>query len=235
MADTIFYSPNIKQTLQLPEQESQHCVKSLRMKEGDHLTVTDGKGYLYTCELTQAHPKHCLLRIIDEIENPNPRDFHLHIAFAPTKQMERNEWFAEKAVEIGIDRLTPLRCAFSERKEVKTERLEKIMISAMKQSQQASLAQLDEITPFETFIAQPFDGQRFIAHCYPWPKTSFIKLCEKEKDTLVLIGPEGDFSEEEVKKAIERGFQPISLGKTRLRTETACLVAVHTVNIINEK
>lgn len=233
MADTIFYSLDIRYTHQLPEQESQHCVKVLRMKEGDKLTVTDGKGFFYDCTLIQPHHKHCVLSINTEISQPKAWNFNLQMAFAPTKNIDRIEWFAEKATEIGIDRFTPLLCRFSERKELKTERLEKIVVSAMKQSQQAVIPVFDDMVSFNRFIEQPFDGRKFIAHCYPTPKAPLSKTYREGENALILIGPEGDFSEEEVKKAVNLGFEPISLGKNRLRTETACLVACHTVHVLN--
>ena len=144
------------------------------------------------------------------------------------------EWFVEKATEIGIDVFSPLKCRYSERKNINATRLEKIMVSAMKQSQKSELPQMDEMIQFEKFIKQPFTEQKFIAHCYNTPKTPLTQACKKNTNTLILIGPEGDFSEEEVAKAIEHGFAPISLGESRLRTETAALVACHTVQLINQ-
>lgn len=234
MADTIFFAPDIRQTLTLPEQESQHCAKVLRMREGDNLTVTDGKGFFYNCTLLQAHHKHCLVSIDEERAQEKSWNFELQIGFAPTKNIDRVEWFAEKATEIGIDRFTPLLCRFSERKELKNSRLEKIVVSAMKQSQQAVLPVMDEMTSFAQFIKQPFNGRKFIAHCYSTPKTALTKLYGKGENALILIGPEGDFSEEEVQQAIAHGFEPISLGENRLRTETACLSACQIVHIINQ-
>lgn len=233
MADTVFYSPDIKETLRLTEQESQHCAKVLRMKEGDKLTATDGKGAFFHCTLIQAHAKQCVLSIDSEILRPKSWNFNLQIAFAPAKNMDRNEWFLEKATEIGTDCFTPLLCRFSERKEIKNERIEKIVVSAMKQSQQAVLPQIDEIIPFNVLVKQPFCGQKFIAHCYDTEKKPLAKLYKKSENVLILIGPEGDFSQEEVQTAIDCGFQPISLGENRLRTETACLAAVHTVHVVN--
>lgn len=236
MSDTLFFCPDIHRNPQLSEQESLHCVKVLRMKEGDKIAVADGKGFFYDCSIVQAHPKHCLLSINEANAQIKRWNFNLHIAFAPTKNMDRNEWFVEKATEIGTDLFTPLLCRFSERKELKSERLEKIAVSAMKQSQQAFLPIINEMTPFDRFLEMPFGGGRkYIAHCYDTPKKNFAKACEKNENVLVLIGPEGDFSEEEVQKAIEKGFEPISLGNTRLRTETACLVACHTVHVVNEQ
>lgn len=233
MTDTLFYCPNIRQNPQLSEQEAQHCVKVLRMKEGDKVTATDGNGFFYECTIIQAHPKHCLLSVDTERAHPKSWNNNIHLAFAPTKNMDRNEWFVEKATEIGIDRITPLSCRFSERKEIKTKRLEKIAIAAMKQSQQAVLPVIDEMTSFMNFISQPFDGQKFIAHCYDSDKKQLAQDYKKGENALILIGPEGDFSEDEVQKAIENGFEPISLGENRLRTETACLAAVHTIHVIN--
>ncbi|WP_323726936.1 16S rRNA (uracil(1498)-N(3))-methyltransferase [Petrimonas sp.] len=236
MADTFFYSPGIRVSQQLPEQESQHCVKVLRMKEGDKLTVTDGKGFFYPCTLLQAHPKHCIVSIDEEIPRPKSWDFTLHIAFAPTKNIDRIEWFAEKATELGVDRFSPLLCRFSERKELKGERVEKIVVSAMKQSQQAVMPIIDPMIPFRQFAENPFTGRKFIAHCRPDPnKMALAKTYRKGEDALILIGPEGDFSEEEVQQALDLGFEPVSLGENRLRTETASLLACHTIHVLNAR
>ena len=160
---------------------------------------------------------------------------HLHIAMAPTKNMDRTEWFAEKATEIGIDELTFLNCRFSERRVIKTERISKILIAAIKQSLKARLPRLNEMTDFNRFIAQPFKGQKFIAHCHEGEKPLLKEVLQRGEDALVLIGPEGDFSEEEVQQAVAQGFQPISLGPSRLRTETAALVACHLMNLTNQR
>lgn len=233
MADTLFYSPDILQTSLLPEQESQHCVKVLRLREGDKLTVTDGMGYFYECVLIQAHSKYCMVQVLNTDKKSKTWSFHLHLAFAPTKQMDRNEWFVEKSVEIGIDTITPMHCRYSERKDIKTERLEKIAVSAMKQSQQAYLPMIEELKDFQNIISEPFRGKRYIAHCYDLPKKPLAQHYKKGEDALILIGPEGDFSQEEVEKAISAGFEPVSLSKTRLRTETACIIAQHTIHVIN--
>ncbi|MCE5178323.1 MAG: 16S rRNA (uracil(1498)-N(3))-methyltransferase [Porphyromonadaceae bacterium] len=235
MSDTLFYCPDIAISPQLPPQESQHCVKVLRMREGDTLTVTDGQGYFYECVLTEAHPKHCIVRIEHRTEMAKNRDFLLQIGFAPTKQMERNEWFVEKAVEIGIDRFTPLLSSYSERKELKKERLEKIAVSAMKQSQQAFRPAIDELIPFTDLVTRPFEGRKFIAHCHDLPKKPLAQTYRKGENAVILIGPEGDFSQEEIGNALANGFEPVSLGQTRLRTETACLVATHTIHVINNQ
>lgn len=232
--DIIFYCPDIRTNLEMPESESQHCARVLRKKEGDSLFITDGKGYFYRAKLLQANPKSCVVTIEEEMEQPKGWDYNLQIAFAPTKNLDRMEWFVEKATEIGIDTFSPLKCRYSERKNINATRLEKIMVSAMKQSQKSKLPQCDDIIKFKEFIKQPFEGQKFIAHCYDSIKTPLTQICKRDTNTLILIGPEGDFSEEEVAKSIEHGFTPISLGDSRLRTETAALVACHTVHVINQ-
>lgn len=230
----VFYTPDILRNPELPEEEAQHCTRVLRLGVGDNITLTDGRGNFYKAEITVANNKRCLVAITETIHQNPLWPCHLHIAVAPTKNMDRNEWFAEKATEIGIDELTFLNCRFSERKVIKTERIEKILISAIKQSLKARLPKLNEMIDFTKFIAQDFKGQKFIAHCYEGEKPLLKDVLTPGKDAVVLIGPEGDFSEEEVKAAIERGFTPISLGKSRLRTETAALVACHTMNLMNQ-
>ena len=214
----VFYTPDIQKTNELPEEEAQHCTRVLRLSIGDEITLTDGKGSFYKAEITAATNKRCLVAIKET-----------------TKNMDRNEWFAEKATEIGFDELTFLNCRFSERKVIKNERIEKILISAIKQSLKARLPKLNEMTDFNKFINQEFKGQKFIAHCYEGEKPLLKDVLKAGEDALVLIGPEGDFSEGEVEKAIEQGFTPISLGKSRLRTETAALVACHTLNLLNQQ
>ena len=232
--ETIFYCPDISINPQLPEAESQHCARVLRMKENDNLLITDGKGFFYRAVLLQTNPKSCIVSIEEEIPQLKEWNFNLQIAFAPTKKLDRMEFFLEKATEVGIDVISTLKCRYSERKEINVTRLEKIMVSAMKQSQKCRLPQFDEMIKFDEFIKKPFEGQKFIAHCYESPKSALTEICKKNTDTLILIGPEGDFSEEEVAKAIEHGFIPISLGESRLRTETAALIACHTVHVINQ-
>ena len=226
---------DIQKTNELPEEEAQHCTRFLRLSIGDEITLTDGKGSFYKAEITAATNKRCLVAIKETIFQKPLWPCHLHIAMAPTKNMDRNEWFAEKATEIGFDELTFLNCRFSERKVIKNERIEKILISAIKQSLKARLPKLNEMTDFNKFINQEFKGQKFIAHCYEGEKPLLKDVLKAGEDALVLIGPEGDFSEGEVEKAIERGFTPISLGKSRLRTETAALVACHTLNLLNQQ
>lgn len=230
----VFYTPDIQTRAELPEEEAQHCVRVLRLNICDQITLTDGKGNFYRAEISAATNKRCMVNILETIYQEPLWNGHLHIAMAPTKNMDRTEWFAEKATEIGFDELTFLNCRFSERKVIKTERISKILVSAIKQSLKARLPQLNEMTDFNKFITQPFKGQKFIAHCYEGEKPLLKDVFRKGEDALVLIGPEGDFSEEEVQKAIENGFTPISLGKSRLRTETAALVACHTLNLQNQ-
>lgn len=230
----IFYTPDIESVKELPEEESQHCIKVLRLSEGNEIMLTDGKGTFYKAIITLAHHKRCGIKIVEKNRVPNPWPVKIHIAIAPTKNMDRIEWFSEKCTEIGIDAITLLKCRFSERKEVKTERIEKILVSAMKQSLKATLPQLNSMTAFKEFVSRPFEGQKFIAHCYD----ENDKFLLKQKyipgnNALILIGPEGDFSPEEVKLALENGFLPISLGESRLRTETAGVVACHTIHVLN--
>ena len=231
----LFYTPDIATTLELPQDEAAHALRVLRLTEGAEVMLTDGKGSFYRAEIDIISGKRCYMRIVETI-TPEPLwQGHLHLAMAPTKNMDRIEWFAEKATEIGFDELTFLDCRFSERKVVKTERVEKILVSAMKQSLKPTLPILNGMTPFDKFVTQPFAGQKFIAHCYEGEKLPLMQALQPGEDALVLIGPEGDFSPEEVQKAIANGFQPITLGRSRLRTETAALVAVHTMNLFNSK
>lgn len=233
MDKTIFYTPDILNTSVLPEEESLHCVRVLRMKEGDEVLLTDGQGQFYDAVIAHAHQKHCGVEILKTMENPKTWNFNLHIAFAPTKNIDRVEWFAEKATEIGIDHFSPLLCSHSERKQIKHDRFEKILVSAMKQSQKAILPQLDELVSFADFIKQDFVGRKFIAHCYEGEKKHLKEIYKSGEDALILIGPEGDFSEQEVAEALAHGFEPITLGDSRLRTETAALVACHSVHALN--
>ncbi len=230
----VFYTPDIQNRAELPAEEAAHAVRVLRLQAGDEVTLTDGKGNFYRAEISVASNKRCLVNILETQPQEPLWQGHLHIAMAPTKNMDRTEWFAEKATEIGFDELTFLNCRFSERKVIKTERIQKILVSAIKQSLKARLPRLNEMTDFNKFVRQPFNGQKFIAHCYEGEKPLLKDILKQGEDALVLIGPEGDFSEEEVKLAIEQGFQPISLGRSRLRTETAALVACHILNLQNQ-
>lgn len=229
----VFYTPDIDTCPELPEEEAGHCLRVLRLGVGDEVMLTDGKGFLYKAVISAATGKRCQVKVVEKIEQEKFWKGHLHLAMAPTKNMDRIEWFAEKATEIGFDELSFLNCRFSERKVIKTERIEKIVVSAMKQSLKARKPIVNEMTDFAKFMQRDFQGQKFIAHCYEGEKPLLKEVLKPEEDALVLIGPEGDFSPEEVQKAEALGFQPISLGKSRLRTETAALVAVHMMNLFN--
>lgn len=230
----IFYTPDLSgNTYTLDESESKHCVRVLRLEQGDEIILVDGRGGMFTAEIEDPNPKRCAVKIIRSELNSGQRNYSVHIAIAPTKNIERIEWFLEKATEIGLDRITPLICRFSERKEIKNDRLEKVMVSAMKQSLKAHLPQLDHLTRFSDFIAQPFDGQKFIAHCDDQHRDLLKKMIAPNQHYLILIGPEGDFSSEEIEAALKAGFHPVSLGESRLRTETAGLVACHTFHLMN--
>ena len=229
----VFYTPDIQTHAELPEEEAAHAVRVLRLQAGYEVMLTDGKGCFYRAEISTATNKRCLVNILETLPQAPLWKGHLHIAMAPTKNMDRTEWFAEKATEIGFDELTFLNCRFSERKVIKTERIEKIVVSAVKQSLKARKPIVNEMEDFGRFMQRDFSGQKFIAHCYEGKKPLLKDVLKPGEDAVVLIGPEGDFSREEVEKAESLGFQPISLGKSRLRTETAALVAVHTMNLFN--
>ena len=199
----VFYTPDIQSHAELPEEEAAHAIRVLRLQTGDEVTLTDGKGNFYRAEISTATNKRCLVNILETIPQAPLWSGYLHIAMAPTKNMDRTEWFAEKATEIGFDELTFLNCRFSERKIIKTERIAKILVSAIKQSLKARLPRLNEMTDFNKFISQSFNGRKFIAHCYEGEKPLLKDIVRKGEDALVLIGPEGDFSEEEVKKALD--------------------------------
>lgn len=231
----VFYTPDILTSCEMPEEEAGHCLRVLRLTVGDEVMLTDGKGSFYKAVISAATGKRCQVKVVEELPQEKGWNAWIHVAMAPTKNMDRTEWFAEKATEIGFDELTFLNSRYSERKVIKTERVEKILVSAVKQSLKASKPVLHEMTDFNRFIAQDFPGQKFICHCNEGEKTLLKEAIEPGKDAVILIGPEGDFSEEEVAKALACGFQPISLGKSRLRTETAALVAVHTLNLFNQK
>jgi 16S rRNA (uracil1498-N3)-methyltransferase len=231
----LFYVPNISGSeIILDETESKHAIRVLRLQNGNHVQVIDGAGGFYEAEITDANHKKCRLAIVEVKKEFGKRNFHLHIAIAPTKNIDRFEWFLEKATEIGIDEITPLLSSHSERKVVNPERLEKILVSAMKQSLKAYLPKLNGLTSYKNLIINNKTENKFIAYCDDVQKTHLKDLVTRAKDTLILIGPEGDFSPEEVKLAIENGFKVVSLGESRLRTETAGIVACHIVNLANE-
>ena len=233
----LFYAPEIASDHSLPQEEATHAVRVLRMKEGDEVLVTDGVGNFYECTIAFTTSKSCTLNI--ERSYPAPRSWrgNIHLAVAPTKNMDRMEWLAEKATEIGWDRLSFILCKNSERIVIKTERIEKIVVSAMKQSHKAHKPVVEELVTFKQFISKPWEGEKYIAHCLSESGTLpfLYDILEAEGDATVLIGPEGDFSAEEVAMAEQAGFQSISLGESRLRTETAALVATYQMNLAKRK
>ena len=233
----LFYNSEIStntQQVTFDKTESRHIVRVLRKNEGDNIYITNGLGQLFTSEILIANDKKCLVKITNIEHYKKPWNYYLHIAIAPTKLNDRFEWFLEKATEIGIDGITPIICEHSERKVVKPERLEKIIHSAAKQSLKYHFPKLNEPITFNQFINSEFSGQLFIAHCEETSKKSLKSELIAQVKTTILIGPEGDFSTKEIQQSLEHNFIPVSLGKSRLRTETAGIVAVHSVAFTNE-
>lgn len=231
----LFYNPRLDQSVSLftfSEEESKHIVKVLRKKEGDILHITNGKGYLFEARILVADAKKCKAEIIDT-DKTHPKMYWFHLVVAPTKMNDRFEWFLEKATEIGVNEITPIICENSERKVVKLERMEKVIQSAMKQSLQTFLPKLNAPLSYKEFIAKTHEGLLFIAHCEKEEKLDLKRRVAPDKDVTILVGPEGDFSKQEIKLAYEKGFLPVSLGENRLRTETAAIVACATVNMVN--
>ena len=232
----LFYNPNISENdanFSFDKDESKHIAKVLRKKLGDVLHITNGNGWLFTAEITLAEQKKCTVSITSKSFQAK-RNYNLHLAVAPTKMNERYEWFLEKATEIGIETITPIICEHSERKVIKTERFEKIIQSAMKQSLQCYLPTLNAPIAFKDFIKQDFKGQTYIAHCEETDKKSLKSQLKPATECTILIGPEGDFSVKEIEIALQHNFIPVTLGETRLRTETAAIAACHSVAFINE-
>ncbi len=232
----LFYNSTIlatDETFFFDKEESKHIVKVLRKKDTDILHVTNGLGYLFTTQIILASDTKCTVKIVnvEQIEKPK---YHLHLAVAPTKLNDRYEWFLEKATEIGVSEITPIICEHSERKFIKTDRFEKIIQTAMKQSNQCFLPILNEPISFGAFVAKQFDGQKLIAHCEETDKKSLKETLKINENITMLIGPEGDFSNKEIKQAVDNQFVPVTLGNTRLRTETAAIVACHSVVFLNE-
>jgi 16S rRNA (uracil1498-N3)-methyltransferase len=221
--------------IELNVEESRHCIKVLRLRKGDRVLLLNGKGSIFEAAIQIPDAKACKLEILKEEKPQKIRNYQLTIAMAPTKNIDRYEWFIEKSTEIGIDRIIPVICQHSERKEIKPERLEKILIAAMKQSGQLYLPELSQPITFKELINQPFDGDKMIAHCEAGNKKELKNSIVAGKNVLILIGPEGDFDSEEIRTAIEKGFIPVSLGESRLRTETAGIVACHTVCLVNQQ
>jgi 16S rRNA (uracil1498-N3)-methyltransferase len=231
----VFYLPDAQiGTISFPEEESKHIVKVLRMKEGDGFCVTDGNGSLYDAELIDAHPKRAMANLSNQRNGYDIRDFKVSIAIAPTKLNERTEWFLEKATEIGIDEVKLFSSYHSERRVANVDRFKKIVISAVKQSVKSKMPIVEDMVSFDKLVKQNYEGQKFIAWIDDNVKEQLCDLYKKGENALVLIGPEGDFSKEEVALAKEYGFIPVSLGEARLRTETAAVVACHTIQLINQ-
>ena len=226
----LFYLENPEQKITLSSEESKHATKVLRKTKGDILDFTDGKGYLYKAEISIADSRKCNLEIISSEQKEKQHNYHLHIAIAPTKNMDRFEWFLEKGAEIGIDEITPIICDRSERKIIKTARGKRILLSAMKQSLKFHLPKLNEAISLTEFLKRNIDGAKYIAHCDNSEKNE-LKTVSKTEKSLILIGPEGDFSPKEIELALQNQFKAISLGTSRLRTETAGIIAVQTINI----
>jgi 16S rRNA (uracil1498-N3)-methyltransferase len=232
----IFYAPGIIGNYWvLDEKESRHCVRVLRMTEGTPVKLIDGKGNLYEGIINKADPKACEIGINKVISDFEKRNYRLHIAISPVKNPERFEWFIEKSVEIGIDEITPLICKNTEKQRIKPERINNIIISAMKQSLKAGITILNEATSFENFIRKDFKGEKMICHCNSAPERDKIDHeYTKDADAVILIGPEGDFSDNEITRAVAAGFKPVHLGKSRLRTETAGVAACHSIYFLNQ-
>lgn len=229
----LFYQPAIESGVHyLDPEESRHAAKVLRKKTGDTIHVTDGKGNLYTCSITEPRPDKCAFTI-QSIEQEPERSFRIHIAIAPTKNPDRIEWFVEKAIEVGIDEISFIECDNSERTSIKLERIEKLAVSAMKQSLKFRVAKINSIKQLDDFIKTVAAAEKYIAYVDQRNPDQLARVANPSGDYLVLIGPEGDFSPAELGLAIETGFKKVALGPSRLRTETAGLVACHTLNLIN--
>ncbi|MET3025821.1 16S rRNA (uracil(1498)-N(3))-methyltransferase [Flavobacterium sp. UW10123] len=232
----LFFNPNIDETTEsfsFDKEESRHIIKVLRKKDSDILHVTNGFGLLFETQITLASDNKCTVKVLN-ITNAEKPKFHLHLAVAPTKMNDRFEWFLEKATEIGIQEITPIFCDRSERKVINRDRFEKIILSAMKQCNETFLPKLNEAISFKEFIKQKQNGLSLIAHCEETDKKSLKEVLKPNEDVTILIGPEGDFSEKEIALALENNYKPVTLGNTRLRTETAAVVACHSVVFLNE-
>jgi 16S rRNA (uracil1498-N3)-methyltransferase len=232
----LFYTPDIdpaSTAYSLNEEESKHCIRVLRLQAGERIQLIDGKGNFYAAEITDPHPKRTQLRIISVEMDFNKRNHYLHIAVAPTKNIERLEWFLEKATEIGIDEISLIICQRSERKEAKKDRLDKIITSAIKQSIKAWHPVLNEPVQLSKLLAEQFDGQKYIAHCEAGDKIALKEDIKPNGRYLILIGPEGDFALKEIEDARKNDFKAITLGNSRLRTETAALEACFEINFLN--
>jgi 16S rRNA (uracil1498-N3)-methyltransferase len=233
----LFYAPDISgKEYIFPQDESKHIAKVLRLTKGDKINITDGKGNLYVSEIVAADIKQCKVRVISKETEVDKRSFYVHIAIAPTKNIKRFEWFLEKCTEIGIDEITPLNCRFSERKHIRNDRLNRVISSAMKQSVKMYHPVLNEMTNFQEFLNSDAANieNKYIAICDEEPKEHLKNAYNTGKDVVIIIGPEGDFSEEEKDKAKKNDFQSVTISASRLRTETAGVVACQIVNLLNE-
>ena len=231
----LFYNPNINETTEsfsFDKEESKHIVKVMRKNGGDILHVTNGLGFLFTTEIILGSDIKCTVKIVSFEKSPLPK-YQLHLAVAPTKMNDRYEWFLEKATEMGISEITPIICDHSERKFVKTDRFDKIIQSAMKQSLQVYLPKLNEPITFKEFLKTTPNGLLLIAHCEETDKKTLKSVLKPNENVTLLIGPEGDFSNKEIELALEKKYVPVSLGNTRLRTETAAIVACHSIGFVN--
>ena len=230
----LFYTPDISGSLYtLNGEESKHCIRVLRMKTGSEICLVDGKGGFYRGKISNENPKACNIEILDSIFNFEKRGYYFHLAIAPTKNTDRIEWLVEKAVEVGIDEFTPVICEHSERKNFKIDRIERIAIAAMKQSYKAYKPKINECVTFKSFINSTHEEVKLIAHCNETNRNKIKNNYKIGQSAVCLIGPEGDFSENEIQSAEKSGFIGVTLGNSRLRTETAGLVACHIISILN--
>ncbi len=229
----IFYVPNVTPEMELPDDEATHCIRVLRLREGDEIVLADGKGAFHNAVISCISGKHCIINVRSTESQQPLWKGHITIAYAPVKLMERNEWFVEKAVEIGIDRIVFLKTDHSEREVLKMERVERIAVAAMKQSQKAFLPEFVPMTSFREYVRSASESCKYIAHCEEGEKKHLADLVVPGEDIVTLIGPEGDFSHSEVELALRAGFTPVSLGLSRLRTETAALVALNIMSLAN--
>ena len=233
-----FYVPDAANQTELPAEEAMHALRVLRLKGGDEIFLMDGVGNFYRAQVTIAATRNCYYEILEQLPQERQWQGKVHLAIAPTKMLDRIEWMIEKATEVGVDEVSFLNCQFSERRLMKTTRLDKIAVSAVKQSHKAWKPMLNEMASFKSFIAQPIEGRKYIAHCYEEVPRSYLfdelRDSSNTEDATVLIGPEGDFSIDEVKKAVEAGWKSVHLGKSRLRTETAGLTAVMMMQLAKE-
>jgi 16S rRNA (uracil1498-N3)-methyltransferase len=232
----IFYAPDISgNDYTLDKNESRHCIRVLRMKRGTPVQIIDGKGNLYDAVIVDPDPRKCTLAVSGVLKDFETRNYRLHLAISPLKNYERFEWFIEKSVEIGVDEITPLICTNTEKPGIKRERISNLIISAMKQSLKSKLTTLNETCLFHDFIGSEYPGRKLIAHCNEDSSRSRIgDVCSKGDDVLILIGPEGDFTTEEISSAIIKEFLPVHLGKSRLRSETAGIAACYSIYYINQ-